>query len=77
MVKANALLKDAFLNVLGNAIKHTTERPVIDVRVEKVVSSGINLCRVTVDDNGPGIPDEMKRRLFNRFEHGSTPASGR
>jgi PAS domain S-box-containing protein len=76
-VMANALLKDAILNVLGNAIKHATGRPVIDVRVEKVAGGGANLCRVTVDDNGPGIPDTMKRRLFNRFEHGSTPASGK
>ncbi len=32
---------------------------------------------VTIDDNGPGIPDEMKRRLFNRFERGTTPTSGK
>lgn len=76
-VKANALLKDAILNILGNAIKHTTGKPVIDIRVEKVAGGEKNFCRVIVDDNGPGIPDEMKRRLFNRFEHGSTPASGK
>jgi PAS domain S-box-containing protein len=76
-VMANALLKDAILNVLGNAIKHSTGKPVIDVRVEKVASGATSLCQVTVDDNGPGIPAEMKRRLFNRFEHGSTPASGK
>jgi PAS domain S-box-containing protein len=76
-VMANALLKDAILNVLGNVIKHTTEGPVIDIRVEKIAGAGTSLCRVTIDDNGPGIPDEMKPRLFNRFERGSTPASGK
>jgi PAS domain S-box-containing protein len=76
-VMANALLKDAIINILSNAIKHTTRPPVIDVRVTKVAGEEMDLCLVTVDDNGPGIPDEMKRRLFNRFEHGSTPASGK
>jgi PAS domain S-box-containing protein len=76
-VMANALLKDAFLNVLGNAIKHNTRPPVIDVCVKKVTDGGKGLCLVIIDDNGPGIPDEMKRRLFNRFERGVTPASGK
>ncbi len=76
-VMANALLKDAFLNILGNAIKHNTRPPVIDVCVKKVAGGGKDLCLVTIEDNGPGIPDEMKRRLFNRFERGATPASGK
>jgi PAS domain S-box-containing protein len=76
-VMANALLKDAFLNILGNAIKHNIGYPVIDVFVKKVTDSGRELCLVTIDDNGSGIPDEMKRRLFNRFERGVTPASGK
>jgi PAS domain S-box-containing protein len=76
-VMANALLKDAFLNVLGNAIKHSSGPLAIDVRMKKVSEGGINFCQVAIADNGPGIPDEMKRRLFNRFERGSTPASGK
>lgn len=76
-VMANALLKDAFLNILGNAIKHSTGFPVIDVSVEKVFEDGKNLCLVTIDDNGPGIPGEMRPRLFNRFERGTSPASGK
>jgi signal transduction histidine kinase len=76
-VMANALLKDAFLNILGNAIKHNTRPPVIDVCVKKVTDGGKVLCLVFIEDNGPGIPDEMKSRLFNRFERGITPASGK
>jgi signal transduction histidine kinase len=77
LVLANALLKDAFLNILGNAIKHSTGSPVIDVSVEKITEWGRDLCLVIIDDNGPGIPEEMKRRLFNRFEHGSSPSRGK
>jgi PAS domain S-box-containing protein len=76
-VMANVLLKDVFLNILGNAIKHNTGPPVIDVYVKKVIDGGRDLCLVIIDDNGPGIPDEMKPRLFNRFERGATPASGK
>jgi PAS domain S-box-containing protein len=76
-VMANALLKDAFLNILGNAIKHTTGPLIIDVHLKKFREGEMDYCQVTFDDNGPGIPDEMKRRLFNRYERGSTPASGK
>jgi signal transduction histidine kinase len=50
---ANALLKNAILNVLGNAIKHTTGGPVIDIRVEKLPARGPALPGDR-DDNGPG-----------------------
>jgi signal transduction histidine kinase len=29
-----------------------------------------------IDDNGPGIPDDMKERVFNRMQRGDTKASG-
>jgi signal transduction histidine kinase len=32
---------------------------------------------VTIDDNGPGIPDEVKGKLFARFQRGTTKASGK
>jgi signal transduction histidine kinase len=74
---ANALLKDVFLNIIGNAIKHSTGPPVINIRVEKVADREKTVCLVAIDDNGPGIPDGLKSRLFNRFEHGGTPSSGK
>jgi len=30
-----------------------------------------------VEDNGPGIPDILKARIFNRFERGDTKAHGK
>jgi two-component system sensor histidine kinase TctE len=31
---------------------------------------------VTIDDNGPGIPEEQRARLFQRFERGQSATSG-
>ncbi len=33
--------------------------------------------RVTVEDNGPGIPDELKNRLFMRFQGDQAKAIGK
>jgi PAS domain S-box-containing protein len=76
-VLANGLLKEVFLNIIGNAIKHSTGPPVIDVRVKETFESGKRYCIVAIEDNGPGIPDDLKARLFNRFQSGRTPTSGK
>jgi signal transduction histidine kinase len=33
-------------------------------------------CTVTIDDNGPGIPDQLKELVFNRLQRGDTKAKG-
>jgi PAS domain S-box-containing protein len=76
-VMANDLLKDVYSNIIGNAIKHSQGPLTVDVRLERTESDGKKCCRVTVDDNGPGIPDDIKGRLFARFQRGTTKASGR
>ncbi|MDH3683610.1 MAG: HAMP domain-containing histidine kinase, partial [Acidimicrobiia bacterium] len=60
-------------NVVRNAVVHGRppggEQPRIVVTVDG--------HRVSVDDNGPGIPAEDRARVLNRFERGSaTPGSG-
>jgi signal transduction histidine kinase len=75
-VIANELLYDVFSNLVGNAIKHSNGRPVIDIGVGTVRENGIESCRITVEDNGPGIPDDLKTRIFNRNLRGNTKAKG-
>ncbi|HEY1333080.1 MAG TPA: ATP-binding protein, partial [Myxococcaceae bacterium] len=55
-------------NLLFNAARHTPERTTIWARVE-AVPDGIVL---TVEDDGPGIPDEMKSAVFEPFRQGTT-----
>jgi signal transduction histidine kinase len=66
-VMANVLLKDVFLNLIGNAIKHSKNAVIIDIKTTHITGNGKNYCKVTVEDNGPGIPDNMKNKLFDRI----------
>ena len=75
-VRANDLLYEVFENLVGNAIKHGGPEPVIDIRYDMVDLDGISYIRFTVEDNGPGIPDDLKDRIFNRMQRGDTKAKG-
>jgi two-component system OmpR family sensor kinase len=71
------LLSIALYNLVDNALRHHPEQAKTPVRV------GVNLRRgdqgmpgewavVRVFDAGPGVADEDKARLFERFESGQT-----
>ena len=60
------LLRQMLLNLLGNAVRHATsgEGPA-EVRVTVEVDG--NRVRVVIDDNGPGIAESDRDRVFERF----------
>ena len=64
MVIANALLKDVFANIVGNAVKHSKGSLTINIVVSKTEENGRKYFRVDIEDNGPGISDELKKKLF-------------
>jgi len=76
---ANELINEVFSNLIGNAIKHSDPaKPLtINVKLDRVTFDGNHYIIVIIEDNGPGIPDDIKRKLFKRFERGRTKASGR
>ncbi len=76
-VKANDLIDDIYSNVIGNAIKHSTGPLTIDIHQDKVKIGERSYCMVTIEDNGPGIPDELKARLFTRSHKGYQRSSGK
>jgi PAS domain S-box-containing protein len=76
-VIANALLEDVFSNLIGNSIKHSEGSLTIDVRITNELEGDKSNCIVIVEDNGPGIQDEIKSKLFTRYQRGDTKASGR
>ena len=75
-VVASDLLKDVFLNLISNAVKHSAGPANIDIELTKVYECDKEYCMVAVSDNGPGIPDEKKKELFHRFTRGATKAKG-
>lgn len=52
------------VNVLGNAVKHSP--PHSTVRVSAVLY-GPSEVAITVADNGPGVPKEWVKRVFEKF----------
>lgn len=66
-----AQLERAFANLLENAVRHGGGRPV-------TVSSRLvgDKIAVRVVDQGPGIPENERRLIFEPFRHGSGDGSG-
>ncbi len=65
-IESNYLLKDVFINLIGNAIKHSNGPLDIYIRINEVTIDGIRYYSVTVEDNGLGIPDTLKSKLFSQ-----------
>ncbi len=76
-VLANELLKDIFVNIVGNSIKHSSGPLLINIEMTMVADHGKHYCRVSVDDNGPGIIDEVKSKLLDRLSPENTRARGK
>jgi len=75
-VMASRLLKDVFSNIVGNAVKHSSGPLKVSIGVRPCVYNGVSCCEVSIEDNGPGIPDGLKDAVFSRMKRGSTKAPG-
>ena len=72
-IKADvAMLERIVENLLGNAVKHTPGDSRIWVQVERLDDS-VLLC---VEDDGPGVPAEERRTIFEPFHQGTDARTG-
>lgn len=67
------LLLRAIGNLLSNAIRYSPDGGRVAVEVESVRAGKVALA---VLDQGPGIPDEHKQRIFERFYRVSSKHKG-
>jgi PAS domain S-box-containing protein len=72
------MFEQALVNLLDNAIKYSPAETEVRVAVERVRAS----ARVTVADDGPGIPPAEADRIFEKFyrldpeQHGGVAGTG-
>jgi len=64
VVLANDMLGVVFDNLFSNSLKFGGPRVSVTVSTRE---TGDGMTEIIVSDNGPGIPDEMKPGIFDRF----------
>jgi two-component system sensor histidine kinase TctE len=57
------LIREMLNNLIDNAIRYTPQDGKVTVRVMKTMGHPV----LEVEDNGPGIPQEERERVFERF----------
>ncbi len=77
IVQATPLLKEVFRNLIDNSVKYSGNEVNIDINASDEQRDGKKYYVITVADNGFGIPEDIKPRLFARFQRGTTKAHGK
>jgi signal transduction histidine kinase len=57
-------LEQILVNLLSNAIRHSPESGVVTVSVNRMIAA----ASFSVSDHGPGVPVELRDRIFEPFE---------
>ena len=70
LVRVDAgLIMQVLINLVNNAVKYTPAGS--NIRITAIQRE--NMAEICVSDNGPGIPDELKERVFEMFFTGGNP----
>jgi two-component system sensor histidine kinase TctE len=62
-----ASLHELAANLIDNAVRYTPEGGAVTVRIETRREHGLIAAQLSVEDNGPGIPEEEREHVFERF----------
>lgn len=65
-------IKQLIRNLLGNAIKFSPEKSQIFIRLY----NNNGCVRLEIEDQGPGVPDEDKEAIFDKFSQSSRTRTG-
>jgi signal transduction histidine kinase len=61
------------VNLIGNAVSHTPPGTSVHASVRRDGAA----VTLTVEDNGPGVPPDLRDRIFDRFVRGDGDAGAR
>ena len=60
-------MKRVLINLLDNAVAAVNDRPSPPVAIRTQYDASLKLVRLTVADNGAGIPEESKDQVFEPY----------
>lgn len=60
-------LQKIITNLLSNAIKFNRENGIVNLSVKEKEKKGFLFIQIEVEDNGPGMTDEVLKNIFDRF----------
>ena len=63
------LTQQIWLNLLDNAIRYSNEGGIIQVQLSSITNDFVHF---TIRDNGEGMTEETKERIFDKFYQGDT-----
>ena len=74
-VYSDGFLTELFFNILHNAAK-MDRNPMVKIEVQASENTTNDFVKVEVQDQGPGVPDSEKNRIFNRYLNGAEGVRG-
>jgi len=65
----NNLFRRIIANLLANALQYSPPNTTVTLSLRALPSNekGVHLCLQVIDE-GPGIPEEYRKRIFEKFE---------
>lgn len=69
------LLKRAIFNFIYNALVHNEENVIVQIQIDDIRLESELHTKITIADNGRGIPSEDLEQVFERYYRGTNTAS--
>ncbi|RDG39461.1 sensor histidine kinase [Streptomyces corynorhini] len=68
-------LHQVVANLIDNAVKHSPPHGRVTVRARRGGGPGPESLELEIQDEGPGIPEQERHQVFERFNRGTAPSA--
>ncbi len=75
IVKSFDMLENAFINIINNALEFEKHNDIV-LEITHTLSEDGKYWKLEFKDNGPGVPDALKDKIFYDFEIGNEHKHG-